>query len=111
MRKLALSFRRRSSEGGPGRRAHGDSLGGQGTGPPLPCFMNLLGGSWGLVSTVLGTLTGVITSFISVVTLFITVSTKSHEPLSRVPFRGFDHRDPWGLYFLKLALLSPYYRS
>ena len=39
----------------------------------------LLGGSWDLVSKVIGTLIGVI----SMVTLIITLVTKSHDPLGR----------------------------
>ena len=38
----------------------------------------ILGGSWDLVSKVISTLTGVI----SIVTLFISLLTKSHDPLS-----------------------------
>ena len=41
-------------------------------------ILNLFGGSWDLVSKVIGTLSGVI----SVVILIITAVTKSHDPLS-----------------------------
>ena len=43
-------------------------------------LLGLLGGSWDLVSEVISTLIGVI----STVTLIITLVTKSHDPLSNV---------------------------
>ena len=43
----------------------------------------LLGGSWGLVSRDISTLTGVISTYISSVTLLTTIVTKSPEALSR----------------------------
>ena len=46
--------------------------------PLLPGRLGLLRGSWDLVSKVRSTLTGVI----SIVTLFITLLTKSRDPLS-----------------------------
>ena len=45
--------------------------------------VEVLGGSGDLVSKVISPLIGVISNY-SIVTLFITLVTKSHDPLSRV---------------------------
>ena len=47
-----------------------------------PNPQGLLGGSWDLVSKVISTVIGAISTYKSIVTMFITLVTKSHDPLS-----------------------------
>ena len=69
----------------------------------------VLGGSGDLVSKVISPLIGVISNYMYIVTLFITLVTKSHDPLS-VGCRGFNGFESYlGAFIIGIGVWGAYW--